>query len=139
MTIRMIWAGGRQDVSAEHPADLLAELIPGYTGLSPQRRRAARVRHAEGSLTRIRQRLAAAFGPDGGAPTVLVDARHPDAPDETASPVLWLHTDDDERYLRSLAVVGDIFLTLDDGTRGGATPQAPVPEPVVSRPPTTNR
>ncbi|MET7951111.1 hypothetical protein [Micromonospora sp. NPDC005324] len=129
MTIRMIWAGSRQDVSAEHPADLLAELIPGYARLSPQRRRTARVRHAEGSLTRIRQRLAAAFGPDGAAPTVLVDARHPDAPGDPASSVLWLRTDDDERYLRSLATVGDIFLTLDEGR-----PPAEVPDPVVSRP-----
>ncbi|MEU1586889.1 hypothetical protein [Micromonospora sp. NPDC005710] len=126
MTIRMIGAGGRQDVSAEHPADLLAELIPGYAGLSPQRRRAARVRHAEGSLTRIRQRLAAAFGPDGAAPTVLVDTRHPHYP---ASSVLWIHTDDDERYLRSLAVVGDIFLTVDEGR-----PPAEAPDPVVSHP-----
>ncbi|MDG4809467.1 hypothetical protein O7634_22195 [Micromonospora sp. WMMD1120] len=122
MTIRMIWAGGRQDVSAEHPEDLLAELIPGYTGLPPQHRRTARIRHAEGSLTRIRQRLAAAFAPHGTAPTVLVDARHPGDP---ASSVLWLCTDDDERYLRSLAAVGDIFLTLG---------VADVPDPVVSRP-----
>ncbi|WP_410813454.1 hypothetical protein [Micromonospora sp. 067-2] len=130
MTLRMIWAGGRQDVSAEHPADLLAELIPGYAGLSPQRRRAARVGHAEGSLTRIRQRLVAAFGSDGAAPTVLVDTRHPDASGDPASPVFWLCTDDDERYLRSLAAVGDIFLALGDGTA-----RALVPDPVVSRPP----
>lgn len=129
MTIRMIWAGGRQDVSGEHPSDLLAELIPGYAGLSPQRRLAARVRHAEGSLNRIRQRLAAAFGPDGAAPTVLVDARRPETPGDPASPVLWLCTGDDERYLRSLAVAGDVFLTL-----GESRPPVEVPDPVASPP-----
>jgi hypothetical protein len=121
MTIRMIGVGGRPDVSAEQPADLLAELIPGYAGLSPQRRRTARIRHAEGSLPRIRQRLAAAFGPDDAAPSVLVDAGHPNPPGEVVAPVLWLRTDDDERYLRSLAVVGDILLILDEAT---------VPDPV---------
>ncbi|MGW0218383.1 hypothetical protein ACWDXH_28725 [Micromonospora chokoriensis] len=116
MTIRMIGAGGRPDVSAEQPADLLAELIPGYAGLPPQRRRTARIRHAEGSLARIRQRLAAAFGPDGAAPSVLVDAGDPNTPGEDVAPVLWLRTDDDERYLRSLAAVGDILLILGEAT-----------------------
>ncbi|MEV4629533.1 hypothetical protein AB0J90_25040 [Micromonospora sp. NPDC049523] len=123
MTIRMIWAGGRRHVSAGHPADLIAELIPGYAILPPQRRRAARVTHAESTLARIRQRLAAAFGPDGAAPTVLVDVHHPDESRGAVESVMWLSTEDDERYLRSLATVGEIFLTLGERHPRGMPPE----------------
>lgn len=123
MTIRMIWAGGRRHVSAGHPADLIAELIPGYAILPPQRRRPARVTHAENSLARIRQRLAAAFGPDVAVPTVLVDVHHPDESRDANEPVIWLSTDDDERYLRSLATAGEIFLTLGERHPRGMPPE----------------
>ncbi|WP_433113057.1 hypothetical protein [Micromonospora sp. CA-246542] len=120
MTIRMIAADGGRHVMAEHPADLLAELIDGYARLPSRHRRAARVAHAERSLTRIRQRLLAGFGPDAVPPTVLVDVRRDGQHRDDAT--IWLDTDDDERYLRSLAAAGEIFLTVGEGHSRGMSP-----------------
>ncbi|MEU0546517.1 hypothetical protein [Micromonospora sp. NPDC005979] len=121
MTIRMISADGGRHVVAEHPADLLAELIDGYARLPSRHRRAARVAHAERSLARIRQRLAAGFGPDAVPPAVLVDVRHLEEPRDDTT-VMWLATDDEDRYLRSLAAVGEIFLTVGEGHSRGMSP-----------------
>ncbi|WP_433534243.1 hypothetical protein ACQPZK_18840 [Micromonospora sp. CA-249363] len=123
MTIRMISADGGRHVLAEQPADLLAELIGGYARLPSRHRRAARVAHAQRSLARIRQRLAAGFGPDAVPPTVLVDVQH-DAADgrHRDDATIWLDTEDDERYLRSLAVAGEIVLTVGEGHSRGMSP-----------------
>ncbi|MET8281669.1 hypothetical protein [Micromonospora sp. NPDC005174] len=121
MTIRMISADGGRHVVAEHPADLLAALIDGYARLPARHRRAARVAHAQRSLTRIRQRLVAGFGAEAVPPAVLVDGQH-HAPSRDDATVIWLDTDDEERYLRSLAAVGEIFLTVGEGHPRGMSP-----------------
>ncbi|MFI5928474.1 hypothetical protein ACIA3K_21250 [Micromonospora sp. NPDC051543] len=123
MTIRMISADGGRHVLAEDPAELLAELIDGYARLPSRHRRAARTAHAERSLARIRQRLLAGFGPDAVPPTVLVDVHRAEVGGQHRDDdTIWLDTDDDERYLRSLAAAGEIFLTVGEGHSRGMSP-----------------
>ena len=145
----VVFAGRSRNAAAGDLAVLLGELIPGYEALPGELRGPARVAHAEQSLGRIQRRVLSAYGSSGcdaeelrvllddspgrevprwwsaPVPLVLVDAhfagRAGEArPGEAGGRIVWLETGDDESYLRSLAVAGEIFLAVTDDA-GGVT------------------
>ncbi|MFF0151816.1 hypothetical protein [Micromonospora sp. NPDC005203] len=114
---RRVWAAGERSVSADDPAALLAELIPGYQAVPEGRRRAVRTEHAELSPRRI-QRWSAPV------PLVLIDAHFAEAgadrPREAAGRIIWLETEDEDSSVRSLAVAGEIILVIRQDAVGAA-------------------
>lgn len=138
---RMVHAGRRGAVTADSPEELLDLLVDGYLEVPEHDRHRARVTHAEFIRGRLQQRVIAAFGPSGldpdeqqaflaepaptripqawsaDVPLVLVDAHFADRPRprRTAGRIVWLETGDDDGYLRSLAVAGEILLMVRQG------------------------
>ncbi|MFG1840397.1 hypothetical protein ACGFH8_18495 [Micromonospora sp. NPDC049175] len=145
---RMVWAAGERSVSADDPATLLAELIAGYQAVPEGRRRAVRTEHAELSLRRIQRRVLDAYDSfdcdseemqvllndranrrvpqrwSAPVPLVLIDAHFAEAgadrPREAGGRIIWLETEDEESYVRSLAVAGEIFLVIRQDAVGAA-------------------
>lgn len=137
---RMVYAAGSRDLVADDAGTLLAALIPEYAEIPAAHRRQARIVHAERSLERIQQRVLHAFGvsdcdsdelqtlvnsPEhrriparwsAPVPLVLIDVHFPagqERPRESGNGrIVWLDTRDDDSYLRSLALAGEIFLTV---------------------------
>ena len=154
---RMVYATGGRHVVADEPELLLDVLIDGYLELPEEQRRRARVAHAGQIRSRLQQRVLAAFGPSGltpdeqraflaepeptqapaawsaDVPLILVDAHFADGPrpERAAGRTVWLETDDDDGYLRSLAVAGEILLMIrQDEAAGAEHPQAATAYPV---------
>ncbi|MFI5838788.1 hypothetical protein ACIA8K_03605 [Catenuloplanes sp. NPDC051500] len=140
---RMVYAAGRREITSDDPVVLLAELIPGYAELPEAYRRRARIAHADRSLERIQGRVLSAFDSSGcdsdelqtllnspsnrrvpsrwsaPVPLVLIDVHFPADDRQRPQPagggrIIWLDTRDDDAYLRSLAVAGEIFLIIRD-------------------------
>ncbi|WP_157240049.1 hypothetical protein [Catenuloplanes japonicus] len=158
----MVYGQGRQRVMADDPAELLSHLIPGYLDFPPELRPALRVSHAEEALHRLQQRINVAYGLDdvdsdewrllttehGGqvvidawsasVPLVLVDAHYAPyteqpRPEERGGRIVWLDTTDDETYLNSVALAGEVFLAVraDDEPEPGETPEPASAAPVT--------
>ncbi|MFC0530942.1 hypothetical protein [Phytohabitans kaempferiae] len=144
---RMVYAAAGRHLTADEPELLLNELIDGYLDLPEHLRHRARIQHAERIRGRLQQRVLAAFGPSGLAPdelraflqeaaptrvpaswsaavpVILVDAHFADGPlpSRSAGRIVWLDTTNDDEYLRSLAIAGEIFLMIrQDPTAGDA-------------------
>lgn len=135
---RMVQAGRRGTVTADRPEELLDLLVDGYRDVPQEDRHGARVAHAGRIRSRLQQRILAAYGPSGlepdeqrafldepaptripptwsaDVPLVLVGAHFvgQPRPDRTAGRIVWLETDDDDGYLRSLAEAGEILLMI---------------------------
>lgn len=135
----MVFDGGRRRSYADDLTVLTGELIGDYGDLAPAQRRAARAAHAHGVQAAVQARLIIAIGlagcssagrlvlDDGWSPApaiqawaepvplVLVDS---DYEPFTSTPrpigrdghILWLDTTDDETYLTSLTVAGEVIL-----------------------------
>jgi hypothetical protein len=138
---RMVYAGRQGTVTADSPDELLGLLVDGYLDIPEEDRHRARVTHAGRIRGRLQQRVLAAFGPSGlgpdeqrefldepeptsipplwsaDVPLILVGAHFADRPRprRAAGRIVWLETDDDDGYLRSLAVAGEILLMVRQG------------------------
>ncbi|MDR7274275.1 hypothetical protein [Catenuloplanes atrovinosus] len=170
---QMVYEQGRKRVMSDDPAELLDHLIPGYLDLPEELHPALRLSHAEESVHRLQQRINVAFGLDesdperwrllttertrppaieawsGPVPLVLVAAHYAPhtelpRPREEDGRIVWLDTEDDDSYLRSVALAGDIFLAMRvtdepepvDEPEEPETPENPeTPEPAQVTPP----
>jgi hypothetical protein len=159
---QMVYGQGRQRVMADDPADLLSHLIPGYLDFPPELRPALRTSHAEESLHRLQQRINVAYGLDdvdsdewrllttrhagpvvidawsAPVPLVLVNTHYApyteqSRPEERGGRIVWLDTTDDETYLNSVALAGEIFLAVrvEEESEPGETPEPAPAAPVT--------
>lgn len=156
---QMVYEQGSRRVAADDPAELLDHLIPGYLDMPEELHAALRVNHAEESVHRLQQRINVAFGLDeadsdewrllavewarppaieawsGTVPLVLIDvhyAPHTELPRPRADGgrIVWLDTEDDESYLRSVALAGEVFLAVRVADEPEPTADEPEPGPV---------
>ncbi|ROO63220.1 hypothetical protein EDC02_5240 [Micromonospora sp. Llam0] len=134
---RMVYAAGGCHVVADEPELLVDVLIGGYLKIPEELRELARIGHAEQIRARLQRRVLAAYGPSGlspdeerafldepapkqappswsvDVPLILVDAHFAGRPrPDRAGRTVWLETSDDDGYLRSMAMAGEILLMI---------------------------